>query len=215
MDDSNKLEFKELMDATSEYYQKDRLSKMALQIYFSALSRFTIDQVQEAISLHIQDSKSGQFYPKAVDIIRHLEGGDLTTDKVISEARLKRTPLGVLCAIQIGSWDLKNQADMFYLKQRAEECLQLLPSWKSRALAGEYTDHELSIMLKHDVNPAAPFQAGLPAPECASQIAKRASTIAETPLHQFLLEKPFEGENDKTAVADPSVVKFIEKQMSA
>lgn len=211
MNDQDKHAFKELMNATSEYYQRDPLSKMALQIYFTALSRFSIEQIQEAISLHIQ-RKGGEFYPKASDVIKILEGGDLTHDQIISEARLKRTPLGILCRIKIGSWDLENQTDMFYLKQRAEECLALLPEWKSRALGGEYTDHEISIMLKHGVSPAAPFHGGLPAPAGAQQIRNRAHLIEKTPRHKRLMEPAYGGDNDKKSGFAPEVAKFIAKE---
>jgi|GEM_PF-2569597 len=213
MFDQDKKAFKELMDATSEYYQREPLSKMALQMYFAALSHLSFEQVREAINIHVQ-RKGGQFYPKASDIIAILEGGEVTHDQIIAEARLKRTPFGVLCAIEIGSWDLHNQTDMFYLKQRAEECLQLLPEWKARALAGEYTDHEISIMLKHGVDPVSPFQMGLPAPVCAPALAARAQQVAETPRHRFLLEAPHqEQEGDKALVPHESVKQFIAEAM--
>ena len=190
MNDQDKKRFQEAFNALSEYYQqKENLSKPALQIYFAALQRFDFDQVQWAISKHVQSASNGQFYPKVADIIRIIEGGDITTDQVLAAARTCDTPLGLLCRIQIGSWDLKNQTDMFYLKQRAEECLHLLTEWKARAISGDYSDHEISMMLKHNINPCQPFYTGLPAPSNSGQIVSRVSQIVQTERHKFLLEK--------------------------
>lgn len=214
MDDSNKREFKELMDGLSEYYQREKLSAPALQIYFASMARFTLAQIKWAITRHVQDTKSGQFYPKVADVVRLIEGGDLTTDEILAEARLARTPLGILCRIQIGTWDLTHQTDMFYLKQRAEECLYLLPEWKHKAASGDYTDHEISIMLKHGIDPATPLYDGLPPPSNRAALANRAREIEQSPRHLFLVRKT-EGEDaDKNAKINPEVAKYIALEMT-
>lgn len=213
MDDSNKREFKELMDGLSEYYQREKLSAPALQIYFAAMARFTLTQIKWAITRHVQDPSTGQFYPKVADVVRLVEGGDITTDEILAEARLAKTPLGILCRIQIGTWDLTYQTDMRYLKQRAEECLYLLPEWKRKAATGDYTDHEISIMLKHGVDPVASLYEGLPPPSNRQALAARAKEIEQTPRHQFLLEK-IEEEADKDVKMDPEVAKFIAEEMA-
>lgn len=192
MNEGDKKRFQEAFNALSEYYQRDSLSKAALQIYFSALHMYEFDQVQWAVSKHVQNHENGQYYPKVADIVRIIEGGEITSDQVLAAARLADTPMGILCRIHIGTWDLKNQTDMFYLRQRAEECLHLMPEWKARALAGDYTDHEISIMIKHGVNPCAPFSTGLPSPASAGAITKRVFQIVQTDRHKFLLEKPEE-----------------------
>lgn len=195
MDNSDKRGFKDLMDATSEYYQREVLSVPAMQMYFAALGRFELAQIQESISMHIQNIGSGKFYPKVADLVELIEGGAINTDQIIAESRLIQSPLGVLARIKIGSWDL-DMGDMFYLRQRAEECLLLLPEWKSRAAMGEYTDHEISILLKYDVDVGAPLRIGMPAPLNASQTRKRARLIEQTPRHKYLIEPPYNPENE-------------------
>lgn len=164
MDDSNKQEFKETFDAVSEYYQqKAKLTPIALRMYFSGLSEYSMGQVQNAIELHMRDSSGGQFYPKVSDLVSQIEGGPITADMVISAAKLAKTPFGVLCAIHIGSWDLK-YADAFQLRQQAQECLDLLPEWREKAKTGSYTNHEIGVLVSHRVNPMQPFREGLPQP---------------------------------------------------
>lgn len=212
MNSTDKRAFKSLMDGLSEYYQRENLSNVALGIYFDALARLEFEQISYAASKHVQ-SASGQFYPKAADFIRHIEGHGLTHDQIIAAARMAKTPLGVLCRIHIGHFDLEHNSDMFYLKQRAEECIQLLDEWKRRALAGEYTDHEISIMLKRGVNPTSPIHDGLPAPTNRQAISQRTVKISRSDRHQFLLEKPVEDDEGEKFEAAESVRKFIRKEL--
>ena len=211
MNDSDKKQFKELMDGVTEIYNPDKkLSVVAFQIYFSALESYTFEQVKSAVSAHVTDTAHGSFYPKVADIIRHIEGGDITTDQVISAARLAETPLGILARIHIGTWDLDKQKDLFVLKQKAQECLELFKGWKKRAALGEYTDHEISIMLKHGVDPGAPFYSGLSGPPDPAALRLRAQDISQTDRHKFLLEEPYRGDNEKNAVIHPSLTKLLE-----
>ena len=210
MNDGDRGQFKALLDGLCEAYDKDKMSKMALQIYFEAMRRFDIDQVLTAASAHLADPKHGTFFPKVADLIRQIEGGEVTTDHVIAAARAKSTPFGILCRIQIGTFDLDNQTDMFYLKQRAQECLDLLPEWKARAAAGEYTDHEISIMIKHEVDPTGSFDNGLDRPANVPLLTSRINQIVQTPRHKFLLEPPHEeAEGDKLLEVDDSVRNFL------
>ena len=212
MNHSDRQNFKDLFDGVCEAYGKDKMSKMGLQVYFDSLIKYEFGQISMAVSRHLRDPDHGTFFPKVADIVRAIEGGGVTTDEVISAARLKSTPFGILCRKQIGHWDLEHQTDMFYLKQRAQECIDLLPEWKARAAAGDYSDHEISIMLKHGVNPAGPFKAGLPRPANARELSARVSQISQTPRHKFLIESTHEErEGDKALVADKSVAKFLAK----
>ena len=97
-------------------------SDIMIKMTFAALSEYSLEQVNHAVMKHIQSEK---WMPKPADIIKHIEGGALTADEVIAEARLKRTPFGVMAAIHIGSYDLTHQ-DSFYLKQRAQEVISQL-----------------------------------------------------------------------------------------
>lgn len=186
MDNSNKVEFAEMFNGLSEYYQRAALSVPAIQIYFAALQRFEISQVSQAITSHIQDPKAGQFYPKASDIVGYIEGGGFTADQIIAMARLKNTVLGVLCAQHIGSWNLAS-GDPFLLKQVAEECIQLLPTWKSIAKTGDYADHTLQTLLKYNVDPGGPFAIGQQRPQTSIELQQRVSAIHEKGDRERLL----------------------------
>ena len=170
MDNSDKKAFLELMNATSEYYQKSVLSPVALKIYFSGLQRFTYEQVEGALGQHISCGDQGQFYPKVVDIVKFIEGGKLTTDQILAMARICDTPLGVICRRHIGSFDLEHQTDMFYLKQRAEECLQLLPKWKEDYNNGDLSNNLIECMVKYGVSTSNPLCAGLQPPKSSEAV---------------------------------------------
>ena len=196
MDNQDKKAFLEMFNGLTDYYRITQLSKPILNIYFGGLSDYSFDQVEFAIGKHMADPKSGQFMPKIADIVRHIQGGEITTDQVLAAARLANTPFGILCRIQIGTYDLEHQTDMFYLKQRAEECLAMVPEWKAKAVQGDYSDHALSIMLKHRVSPYAPFSAGLPKPNNLQALKDRIDELTKTPQHQLLIAGPTEYSED-------------------
>jgi hypothetical protein len=190
MIDSDLAKFSEILDSLSEYYQRDPLSPMAVKIYFRALIEFPIESIGDAVSAHIQHPETGKFYPKAADLIKHLEGGTVTADQVVAAAKLADTPLGILARIHIGTCDL-DSTDRFYVRQRAEEVLQLLSVWKARATKGEYTDHEISIMIKYGVDPRQPFYTGLAAPQDQTGLLAHINHVTGTRRHQELIEPPY------------------------
>jgi len=207
MDATDKAGFKELFDGLADYYRQEHLGNMAIRIYFGALQRYSLEQITEAASQHVADVKAGRFFPKAADFISQLEGGEITADALLAAAVVRQTPLGCLVRIAIGHWDIDCQ-DSFYLRQRATECLQRLPEWRSRAASGDYTDHEISVMLTHGVDPAAPVIQGIapPAPALALRLRERAAAIALTPEHQKRIAAPYQpGPDDKTASLHPVV----------
>ena len=186
MDNTDKNAFKELFNGLNDYYQsKERISTVALQIYFGALERFTFEQVTNAVTAHVSDPTSGKFYPKAGDLIKHLEGGEITADMILASAKVANTPLGILARIHIGTWDL-NSGDSFYLNSRAKECLLLMPEWQERARQGEYSGHEISIMIKHDVNPIQPFFGGIAGPQLTHELNSRIKAIQLSNRHKEL-----------------------------
>ena len=175
------------MNGVSEYYEKkEKLSMAIIKLYFDSLVNFDIAQVSVAITRHIESPDQGRFYPKIGCIKRQLEGGEVTPDMIISAAKLKRSPLGILARIHIGTWDLNNLGP-FELKQRAIECQELLPAWKERAANGEYSDHEISIMIKHDVSPAAPFTNGISGPVDLIAMTSRIEKVTGNPKHLALI----------------------------
>jgi len=79
MNEQDKHAFAELMILTSEMYERrDKPSKAMMQMYFTALQRFSIDDVRTGLNAHIQNPDSGQFYPKPADIIRGIGGNSDT-----------------------------------------------------------------------------------------------------------------------------------------
>jgi len=195
MNDSDKAGFKELMTGLTAYYKTfnpklEPLTTMALRIYFNALKNYTLEQIMDAAGNHATDPKQGMFFPAAANLVKYLEGNEITADMIVAAAKLADTPLGCLAAIHIGSWDLSHQ-DAFYLRQRATECLQLMPKWRHRALIGEYTDHEISIMIKHNVDPCGPIAFGMAAPANVGRLLERQEQIKATRRHQEVLAAPY------------------------
>ena len=64
MNDSERQALKEFLDGLSEYYSTDKKSTVSVQIYFNALKQYTMQEIMSAASQHLQDPKSGQFFPK-------------------------------------------------------------------------------------------------------------------------------------------------------
>ena len=71
MDKKDKKRFCELLITTAELFEKD-LSTPILNLYFTALENFSIDQVEKALGKVIMLCK---FFPKPVEIIELIPGG--------------------------------------------------------------------------------------------------------------------------------------------
>tara|TARA_R110002020_G_scaffold472593_1_gene700889 strand:+ start:585 stop:1241 length:657 start_codon:yes stop_codon:yes gene_type:complete len=216
MDITDKPHLNELLKGAGLIYNKlDANGNMPLPliaVYFEALKQYSIDQVSGAMSKHMMDVDHGQFFPKPADIVRHIEGGSISADEIISAARLAQTPMGIMARIQIGTHDLNNQTDMFYLKQRAQECIDLMPQWKEKHQSGNYTDHEISVMLKHKVRPSNPFISGLEKPVTAAITDGRAKEIFNSEKHKQLIAPVYEEvEGDKCLEAADSVKEFLKE----
>jgi hypothetical protein len=80
MDNSNKADFAKLFYALGEYYDKN-VSTELLKMYFSDLEEFSIEEVNHGARAHRLDPKHGTFFPKAADIIRHLQTGRLSSEE--------------------------------------------------------------------------------------------------------------------------------------
>jgi len=190
MNHSDKPAFIELFHGLAEYYKKDKLSTIALKLTFAALEEYSLDQLSRAATAHIKTTGSGRFMPGASDLIQHLDGGVIKADEIIAAARLANTPLGVMARIQIKTWNLNN-LNSFDLKPYAEEALQLLPKWKEQARIGQYTNHQISIMIKHGVDPLQPFHTGLAAPCGKEGLRAQIEHVTGTKRHAELLEPPY------------------------
>lgn len=91
MENTDKHEFKSILGAVMDLYGKE-LSVPLLQLWFSSLQRFSMDEVRAGLSRYVQSADSGSFAPKPADIIRMIEGsaidrGTLAWGKVIESIR--------------------------------------------------------------------------------------------------------------------------------
>ena len=179
-----------ILIALCEYYNRDNLSHPAVMMYAEDLQEYSMDQIIAAIKDHRRSPDGGQFYPKISDLIKRLEGGEITEDMIIAAAKNPETPLGCLARIRIGSWDLSS-ADSFYLRQRAAECKFALGEWREKAKAGSFTDHEISVMLKYNVNPSAPLHNGLAPPMVNMDLIDTAKRIESSPRHLRFIEPSY------------------------
>lgn len=71
-------QFSAVMAALCEYYGKPKLSDMAVGLYFGALLEYPLADVQHGLTAHINNPDSGQFFPKAADVIREISGSSDT-----------------------------------------------------------------------------------------------------------------------------------------
>jgi hypothetical protein len=198
MIDSDIRHFADMLDSVSEYYDKKPASVPVCKLYFASLINFDLDQVSAAITKHIESPEHGAFMPKVGCLIRQLSGATTSPDMIIAAAKLKKTPLGILARIHIGTWDLNNLGS-FDLRQRAIECQDLLGEWKERAAKGEYSGHELSMMIKLGVDPASPFASGIAGPTDKRALTTRIQKLTGNTRHEFLLG------NDNETPSDESV----------
>ena len=200
---SDRPAFRAIMKDLCDYYDKTELSNGVLLMYFDSLATFSLDEVKAAASRHVSSPDHGAFMPKVGCLIRQLDGATVSPDMIIAAAKLKKSPLGILARIHIGTWDLDNLGS-FDLRQRAIECQDLLGEWKQRAANGEYSDHELSIMVKHGVNPLSPLTSGIAGPTDKRALTARIERLTGNSRHEFLLgndnEKPSDTESNPEQV---------------
>lgn len=74
MQDSDRKAFYETWAAAWEQCGKSVTDRM-LKFAFECLKQFTLEDVQRAVLAHAQNPDSGQFGPKAADIVAQIEGG--------------------------------------------------------------------------------------------------------------------------------------------
>lgn len=65
--------FGELIAAAGELYNK-KVSMAMVEMLFSDLSVYTIEQVRAAFAAHRRDPVGGKFWPLTSDFVRHIEG---------------------------------------------------------------------------------------------------------------------------------------------
>lgn len=84
MKNEDKRAFFDLMMAAGEVYGKEVTQPMAA-IYFSALANVSIEQVQNAMMAHMQNTDSGQFFPKPAELIKQITGTTKQQDAAIED----------------------------------------------------------------------------------------------------------------------------------
>lgn len=77
MNDRDHDVFRSLMAGLGETYGK-QITKPLASIYWRTLKTYSIEQMQQAVADHLQDTEHGMFFPKPADLIRHMDGGTET-----------------------------------------------------------------------------------------------------------------------------------------
>lgn len=73
MKNEDKPQFAALMGALSEYYNRD-ISDALIGMYWQGLERYDLVTIREALNRHMQNTDTGQFFPKIADIGKMLSG---------------------------------------------------------------------------------------------------------------------------------------------
>jgi hypothetical protein len=85
MDNSDKGEFKKIMCAVGEVYDKN-ITVTLLATYFNAMREFTIEQVSWMFEKHLKNpDNAGTFFPKPADLIRQLTGTSKQQERDVEE----------------------------------------------------------------------------------------------------------------------------------
>jgi hypothetical protein len=65
--------FAKIMTGLGELYGK-AVSELLIEIYWSALKRFDLNAIREALNAHVNNADTGKFMPKPSDVIWYIEG---------------------------------------------------------------------------------------------------------------------------------------------
>lgn len=78
MNQADKKNFIEGLNACLEMYGRPKASDMTARMWWAALERFSLEDVTHGFNRHCQDPDQGQFAPKPADIIRNIAGNTQT-----------------------------------------------------------------------------------------------------------------------------------------
>ena len=163
MNKSDEYAFKTIMNTTCDALGKPHFDANVLKLYFNVLADHDIDSVQQALFKALSDEQISFGLNPAL-IVKHLgvrQKRPINWQDIIEMARKPKTPMGVLARIHIKSHYLNNYENLA-IKHRADTFLDGLEEMKARALAGDYTQHEIVCMIDHGVKVASPFMEGMP-----------------------------------------------------
>jgi len=146
MIESDKASFAELMVGYGEMYNK-AMTKSLMRVYFSALQRYSLEQVEYGLGIHSQDSKHGTFMPKPADIIRHIDAGQPSVDdraeiawmqivnamsRTGAYGRLQLDDKQALAAVKnMGSWQSLCHTDLDKLQWKKKEFMDLYQNFET------------------------------------------------------------------------------------
>lgn len=175
MQNSDLEEFSSVMDMVRANYDKPPLEVSLKAMWVQQLANYTIEQVKQSAMQHLRTS---HFAPKLADLISGLQGTKPRAREVLAAARLKNSPLGVMAASHIGSWDL-NSLDDYALETRAQEVVDLYDDWVADYQAGDIHPRIAANMAKSGVLMGAPFVKGTVPPSQAvgNKLLAMANTI--------------------------------------
>jgi len=164
MNQSDLVNFIEAVDFAFKVIRKPAIDDTdVLDAWFAVLGRYDLKQVTDALQVAVTHPQSRWGIDPAliVECMGIKEERELTWKGVIALARNPVTPIGVLARMHIKSFNLneKNDLDLHHL---AQEFLDDLPELKAKALAGEYTKHQVEVMIERGVNPGDPLMIGMP-----------------------------------------------------
>ena len=88
MTNEDKKQFAEIMTTMYEMYNQ-QANKEVFRMYWGILKDYSIQQIQQAISDHISNTKTGQFRPKPADILKFINGGKSSIEIKNQQAGIK------------------------------------------------------------------------------------------------------------------------------
>ena len=94
-----------ILDASFDYEQYKNKNSQSIKNDYEILKKLSIEQIYLAYNAHRQNPDTGMYPPTPAHIMKYFRDNILTTDEIIAAARLKKTPIGLLAYIHIGSWD--------------------------------------------------------------------------------------------------------------
>ena len=152
----DKHEFERFSNAWASAFELCSRGKVpsagAINLAFHALQEYPLAVVFKALARHVK-SEQGKYGLTVSDIVTDIEGAKPNVDQIIGMALKPSTPLGVLCRIEIGSWNLENwTADK--LRPLAQACLEKLPELKARVAAAEFAEHEIAALERYGITDA-------------------------------------------------------------
>lgn len=73
MTEHDRERFAQLMAGLCEYYDR-KVSQAIMDLYWSALRQYDVEEIQSAAAAHIQDPDRGRFMPKIADFVMAIAG---------------------------------------------------------------------------------------------------------------------------------------------